>query len=140
MDETIKIVPRQGDDPPRRADACRVGTMRRIAAAQLRICGLQTLTDDVMLLVSELVTNAVLHSGTDEVRVTIEYLDGSLTIAVADGMPGAAKPRAADENADSGRGLALVEAVVMENGGTWGTRDEGAVTWCRLAAPMALPG
>ncbi|MEH0576819.1 MULTISPECIES: ATP-binding protein [Streptomyces] len=116
-------------------DAGRVGIMRRIAAARLRYCGLESMTDDVMLIVSELLTNALLHSGTTEISLSIAVDGGSLRIAVYDGMEGSAMSRPADDNAESGRGLALVEALARENGGEWGTSDAGATTWCCLALP-----
>ena len=135
MNERIEVEPRRPGALPRREDACRVGAMRRIAAARLRFCGLDAMIDEVMLVDSELVTNAVVHSGTDEVRVTMAVDGDFLEITVIDGRPGAAKPKRAGENAESGRGLELVAAVAKENDGKWGTRDAGAETWCRLALP-----
>lgn len=35
LNETVRVVPRDGDVPPRAEDAFRVGVMRRIAAARL---------------------------------------------------------------------------------------------------------
>ncbi|MEU3185142.1 hypothetical protein ABZ707_13210 [Streptomyces sp. NPDC006923] len=43
----------------------------RIAAAKLKYCGLEALTDMVMLLVSELLTNAMVHSGTTEIDLRL---------------------------------------------------------------------
>ncbi|MFC9915367.1 ATP-binding protein [Streptomyces sp. NPDC127197] len=135
MRERIEVAPRLGDDPLRPQDANRVGAMRRIAAAKLRYCGLGALIDEVMVIVSELLTNAVLHSGTKEITLSLSVRDGFLRVTVTDGMPGGATRQAANEDAESGRGLALVEALVAEHGGTWGTNDNGAETWCSLAAP-----
>ncbi|MEU9014656.1 ATP-binding protein [Streptomyces sp. NPDC048479] len=135
MGLTFAVAPRRGDAPPRAADACRVGNMRRIAAARLRYCGLEAMTDDVMLIVSELLTNAILHSRTTEISLSMTIRDGFLRITIVDGMPGGATPKHANANAESGRGLALVEAVVKENGGNWGTCNAGAGTWCMLAVP-----
>ncbi|WP_405796248.1 ATP-binding protein [Streptomyces sp. NBC_01506] len=135
MNERIQVQPRPAGVQPSREDACRVGAMRRIAAARLRYCGLAALIDEVTLVVSELVTNAVLHTRTSEVRVTIAVLDGFLVVTVIDGMPGLATPRRADEVAESGRGLTLVAVVAEEHGGDWGTNDTGTETWCRLALP-----
>ncbi|MEU0942297.1 ATP-binding protein [Streptomyces canus] len=123
------------DGPSGRAGAHYVGVLRRIAAARIRHHGLGALTDEVMLLVSELVTNAVLHSGTRKIGLEMAVKDGFLVIAVVDGMPGVAMLKETDEDAESGRGLALVQMVVEERGGAWGTRDAGATTWCRLAVP-----
>ncbi|MFF8782990.1 ATP-binding protein [Streptomyces sp. NPDC015140] len=115
-----------------------MGTMRRIAAARLRYCGLKAMTDDVMLIVSELLTNALQHSGTTEIRLIITVADGTLRVGVRDGMPSTAVPRRPGPGAESGRGLLLVDAVAKENGGSWGTSEAGAETWCCL--PLALEG
>ncbi|WP_370517746.1 ATP-binding protein [Streptomyces acidiscabies] len=135
----MQVAPRVGDHSPRSQDASRVGVMRRIAAARLRYCGLDVLIDEVMLIVSELLTNAVLHSGSREITLSLRLADGVLHIAVTDGIPGHARRRNVDDDAESGRGLALVEAVVEENGGEWGTRDVGAETWCSLVVPGEQP-
>ncbi|WP_406376631.1 ATP-binding protein [Streptomyces sp. NBC_00647] len=135
MGLTFEIAPRRGGTPPSDKDACRVGAVRRIAAARLRYCGLEAMTDHVALIISELLTNALLHSGTKEISLTIAVRDGFLRIAVRDGMAGCADHGEVDEGAESGRGLALVDALVKESGGAWGTGDAGAVTWCRLTVP-----
>ncbi|MFE1925900.1 ATP-binding protein [Streptomyces asoensis] len=139
MRERIEVLPRKGDDPPRLQDATRVGAMRRIAAAKLRLCGLDTVIDEVMVIVSELLTNAVLHSGTRQVALSLRIERGVLLIVVTDGMPGHARRKAVGEDSESGRGLALVEALARENGGSWGTGNAGAETWCRLVLPRRLP-
>ncbi|MEU8576417.1 ATP-binding protein [Streptomyces asoensis] len=132
MRERIEIVPRTGDDPPRTQDATWVGALRRIAAAKLRHCGLSTVVDEAILIVSELLTNAVLHSGSGQIVLGLRLEHGVLHIAVADGMPSCAHRKDVDEDAESGRGLALVEALVLENGGRWGTSSDGSETWCSL--------
>jgi anti-sigma regulatory factor (Ser/Thr protein kinase) len=62
-------------------------------------------------------------------------MDGALSVTVCDRMPGAAEIRAAADGDESGRGLPLVDALVRENGGAWGTSDDGAETWCSLTIP-----
>lgn len=138
MSERFKVTARRGDAPPRAEDACRVGIMRRIAAARLRYCGLEAMTADVMVIVSELLTNALMYSGTTEIGLSIAVEGESLHIVVHDGMPGGAAPTTVDDDAESGRGLLLVEALVKENGGTWGTSDAGATTWCSLTVPAEI--
>jgi signal transduction histidine kinase len=135
MNARFEVVPRSGDDPPRLQDASRVGTMRRIAAARLRYWGITALIDEVLLILSELLTNALLHSGTKEISLCIAVRDGFLYVTVTDGMPGSATRKYANDKAESGRGLALVEAMVKANGGDWGTSDAGTQTWCSLAVP-----
>lgn len=136
LDERIQVTPRRGVASARQEDSCQVGVMRRKAAAKLRHSGCQALIDEVMLIVSELLTNALLHSGTTEIRLIIAVKGEALHIAVRDGVPGEARPRAAgDDKSESGRGLLLVEALSRESGGSWGTSDAGAETWCSLKFP-----
>ncbi|MCW8382364.1 ATP-binding protein [Streptomyces justiciae] len=139
LNGTVRVAPRHGDAPPRAEDAFRVGVLRRIAAARLRYCGFEALREDVMLIVTELLTNALLHSGTTQISLDIAVDKGDLCIAVGDGVPGRAEPNPADGNAESGRGLLIVDALVQENGGLWGTSEDGATTWCRLNIPREKP-
>ncbi|MGW2651171.1 ATP-binding protein [Streptomyces sp. NPDC001393] len=132
MDECIRVAPRRNDMLPRQEDAWRIGTMRRIAAAKLRFGGCEALMHDAMLIVSELLTNALLHSGTQEIRLRLILRGGFLRITVDDGMPATIEPHPADDDAEAGRGLALVAALVKENDGAWGSNDQGTGVWCDL--------
>lgn len=135
MHVSFAIAHRSLGTPPSPRDGARVGAMRRIAAARLRYCGLDALRDDVCLIVSELLTNAILHSGAVTVSLVMAVRDGALYLSVEDGMRGSVPaPSRYDLDAESGRGLALVGSVVQENGGSWGA-EAGAV-WCRLALPV----
>ena len=78
------------------------------------------LIDDVVLLTSELVTNAVVHAGT-EVQVTCRMTSSAVEVAVRDRHPARAlgvPPRVADDPAGrtSGRGLLLPSALAT----AWG--------------------
>lgn len=71
------------------------------------------------IVVSELVTNALSHTGDDGGTATLE-LDrdgGSLRLAVVDGSDLVPRMRAADETDTGGRGLAIVEQLSLR----WGT-------------------
>ena len=87
------------------------------------------LKDLVLLVVSELVTNAV-SQGDGMVRVTLEADDASLLVEVFDS--GHRLPSLSDAAPDDtgGRGLHLVDAV----SDTWGVREElhGKTVWARL--------
>lgn len=135
LDERIQVAPRSPNAPPRAEDACQVGVLRRITATRLCRLGLEARTDEVMLVVSELVTNALLHSSTQEIALCITAQDEMLWITVRDGKPGKAVPRTPDAQAVSGRGLLLVDAVTREADGIWGTSADGAATWCCLPLP-----
>ncbi|MGW1722834.1 SpoIIE family protein phosphatase [Streptomyces sp. NPDC002306] len=101
------------------------------------------LADDVTLVVSELVTNAVVHAGTDVGLVCrLEEPTGAVVVEVSDQHPsrpprdGAAEPPF--ETPEYGRGLRLV-ATLAE---AWGvTYSRGTKTvWARLPAePEADP-
>ncbi|MFD5588967.1 ATP-binding protein [Streptomyces sp. NPDC127063] len=118
-------------------DAQRVQMTRRVTAARLRFCGLDALVDDAKLIVSELVTNAIVHSGGRDITLTVAVQDEALHIAVHDGVPGSrpALELAESGDAEQGRGLPLVAALAETHNGEWGVRDEGATAWCRLALP-----
>ncbi|WP_046732099.1 SpoIIE family protein phosphatase [Streptomyces humi] len=91
---------------------------RRFSKRSLRIWGV---TDDAMdaalLVVSELVTNALIHTD-GPVRLDLTLLDHRLRIAVADASPRSpVKPTNIGWEATGGRGILLVEAVSA----AWGT-------------------
>lgn len=76
-----------------------------------------TLVEDALLLISELVTNAVLHGGIPIV-LGIECDGSALHVRVRDGSPTRPVPRVAGADAESGRGLSLVDLLTT----TWGVR------------------
>lgn len=87
------------------------------------------MTDMVLLLVSEVVTNAVLHART-EIRLGIGWNGDAVRVEVADHSPLAATPRPFSEMATTGRGMQMVDQVAD----TWGLRpvDDGKVIWFEL--------
>ncbi|MEU9061768.1 ATP-binding protein [Streptomyces sp. NPDC048430] len=99
---------------------------RRIARAFLRKWGVAICQDSVCLLVSELVTNALLHGrGPVSFRMVHRGRIVELSVATDESVPDlAARPGA--ELDECGRGLVLVDAVATD----WGVRD-GRV-WCTL--------
>ncbi|MFR9799502.1 SpoIIE family protein phosphatase [Streptomyces sp. MS06] len=109
--------------------------------AELGPPGAQHLTDrltaDAMLVTSELVTNAVVHAGTDVELLCELAAAGTVTIEVSDRHPSRAPrddpaPRQPYEPPEYGRGLRLVSALAQ----AWGvTYRRGAKTvWARLPA------
>jgi anti-sigma regulatory factor (Ser/Thr protein kinase) len=83
----------------------------------------------VILAVSELATNAVVHARTTfEVRISAGA--GSTTVIVSDGDPTIPTPRSADDLASGGRGLATVQAAAVD----WGIRPQpgGKQIWFRV--------
>ncbi|MEV6961494.1 SpoIIE family protein phosphatase [Streptomyces sp. NPDC051207] len=95
------------------------------------------LTEDAGLVVSELVTNAVVHAGTDvELALRLEEDTGTLLLEVTDHHPsraprdGHAEPP--DEPPEYGRGLRLVAALAESWGITY--RAGTKTVWARLRA------
>jgi serine phosphatase RsbU (regulator of sigma subunit)/anti-sigma regulatory factor (Ser/Thr protein kinase) len=108
--------------------------------AELGLPGTEKLTDrladDAMVVVSELVTNAVVHAGTDvELVCRLEDTD-SIVVEVADHHPSRA-PRdnsvePAYETPEFGRGLRLVSTLAEAWGVTYRTGTK--TVWARLPA------
>ncbi|MGA5411593.1 ATP-binding protein [Streptomyces lavendulocolor] len=120
-------------------DARRVPRMRKITRARLNYCGLPCMTDPVTLIVSELVTNAIVHSGGTQIDFRMHLKDGLLYLGVGSDVPGKPAPRDADSNAEHGRGLQLVESMVAGLDGTWGVSEDGTTVWCLLPVKGEAP-
>jgi len=91
------------------------------------------LTDTVTLLVSELVTNAVVHAGSD-VEVMVRLTPTAARVEVTDASTDGVAPRDATAEEDSGRGLALVGNLARR----WGVRAApggGKTVWFEVERP-----
>lgn len=88
------------------------------------------LVDDALLLVSEVVTNAVEH-GHAPVQLSVDCDHEGITISVADANPELPRTRRLDRRRHSGRGLVLVQSLAAD----WGVRRtrNGKRVWFRLA-------
>lgn len=100
--------------------------------------GDESAQDRAALLVSELVTNAVLHART-QALVSVELTAGDVLafmIAVADGSAARVRQRRYGPQESTGRGLRLVESLSAE----WGVEPSQAISaagksvWFRLLA------
>jgi anti-sigma regulatory factor (Ser/Thr protein kinase) len=108
---------------------------RRFVTATLTAWSAEDAIDVVQLLTCELVTNAVLHVRT-AIDLRLVRSDGSLRVEVADRSPALPRsPRYDDDEATTGRGLNLVEALATR----WGIEPgDGAKTlWFEVAAEAA---
>jgi anti-sigma regulatory factor (Ser/Thr protein kinase) len=103
-----------------------VGQARRFVRDQLAALGVQDPGGSAELVVSELVTNAVIHAGTS-VAVLVARDGAGARVEVSDGsavMPGL---RVVTAGSSSGRGLTLVEHFARR----WGAErtPAGKVVW-----------
>jgi anti-sigma regulatory factor (Ser/Thr protein kinase) len=108
-----------------------VGRARRFVHDELAALGVPDPGASAELVVSELVTNAVVHAGTD-ITLRVRPDDGGARVEVVDGstvMPGL---RIADSRSHSGRGLVLVEHFARE----WGVERlaGGKIVWFVIGA------
>lgn len=119
------------------ADPMEVGRARRWARSRLIACGIgldEPLAETAVLLISELVTNAVVHTGRPAVLcLRLPARDGdaqSVRVEVADASGRAPNPRQAEGGDTGGRGLELVSGLADRWG--WQREDGGKRIWCEL--------
>lgn len=104
---------------------------RRMIRAALAEAGREDLVETAELLVSEIVTNALVHAGT-AIDVAFTFADGGLRVEVSDGSPHAPRMRGYGPSAGTGRGLMLLEEMVDD----WGVvpAEEGKTVWFQVAS------
>ncbi|MGC9536061.1 SpoIIE family protein phosphatase [Streptomyces sp. UG1] len=110
---------------------------RRFTARTLRRWNVQEAADAVLLVVSELVTNALVHTQ-GSVRLDLVLRGDRVRVSVGDSSPRApAKPVIVDWESTGGRGLLLVEAV-SDAFGTVPVAG-GKQVWSEIAVPRGEP-
>ncbi|MER7375239.1 SpoIIE family protein phosphatase [Streptomyces lanatus] len=110
---------------------------RRFTARTLRRWKVQEAADAVLLVVSELVTNALVHTQ-GSVRLDLVLRGDRVRVSVSDSSPRApAKPVIVDWESTGGRGLLLVEAV----SDTYGTVPVagGKQVWSEVTVERSEP-
>ncbi|MBR8742199.1 ATP-binding protein [Nocardiopsis sp. MG754419] len=116
-----------------------VGAAREISAVLLSEWGMEHLSGDVSVVVSELVTNAVRHGGPlawagrsrSGIQLSLMRSGGEFICAVRDGGDHLPRRREARAGMEGGRGLALVSAFARE----WGvipTPPGGKFVWAQF--------
>jgi len=116
------------------------GAARRFLSETLAIWGAPQYEETAQLLISELVTNAVLHARTDiTVRLELGPANGlqgpsgptRLRLEVSDASARQPVTRHYSLEATTGRGLALIDALA----GRWGVDrlDQGKTVWAELS-------
>lgn len=118
-------------------DPAEVGRARRWARSRLAGSGIgddEPLAETLVLLISELVTNAVVHTGCPAVLRMLFGLGaaeaGTVRVEVADTCARPPQPRRSAGDDTGGRGLELVDGLADR----WGWRREGAgkSIWCEV--------
>ncbi|WP_371483505.1 SpoIIE family protein phosphatase [Kitasatospora sp. NBC_00315] len=112
------------------------GLARRFTRDTLDRWGLAAVSDFAELLVSELVTNALVHA--DAPRRLRLFRDRVLTVEVADAGGQSPQLRETGEQDEGGRGMFLVGELAHR----WGSRltKEGKVVWAELELPLGSSG
>lgn len=99
--------------PPHPSSA---GAARRFVITALHRLGMDAHSELAELLTSEVVTNAVLHARTS-IALEVTPVAAGVRVDVLDGSPRAVRRRDYSEEATTGRGMSLVEALAS----SWGT-------------------
>jgi anti-sigma regulatory factor (Ser/Thr protein kinase) len=115
-----------------------VAGARRTASGVLRGWGLEAVADETVLMLGELVTNAVQHgNGPIELRLRVDDDAGLLFGEVRDASAVLPTRRRAAPGDEDGRGLALITVLAASYG--WTRIDGGKAVWFAqsLSAPAA---
>ena len=113
-------------------DPSAVATARKFVRDYCQAMGLESdLCDTVVLLTSEIVTNAILHAR-NTARLRVRGNQQQLRVEVTDDTSHHPQPRAADPDALDGRGLAIVEMLAAR----WGVEEDppGKTVWFEVQA------
>ncbi|MEU7434826.1 ATP-binding protein [Streptomyces sioyaensis] len=126
-----------------RPDPAEVGRARRWARSRLVGSGIgvdEPVAETLILLISELVTNAVVHTGTSAVlRMCFSgsgAVVGTVRVEVADASARPPRQRHAEGDDTNGRGLELVDGLADR----WGWQQEatGKRIWCEVDRSQPL--
>jgi CheY-like chemotaxis protein/anti-sigma regulatory factor (Ser/Thr protein kinase) len=114
-----------------------VAVARRFVAERCRDWGCGDVVEDAELVVSELVTNALVH-GESRCELRAGLSEAALRLQVIDDGAGMPDPQAATDTDEHGRGLLLVSALST----AWGVEllpDGGKIVWAELLRPLQEP-
>lgn len=119
------------------AEPASAAAARQFVRATLAAWQLRQFADAASLLVSELVTNAVLHAGSVSI-VTISCEAGVVRVEVSDSSTAQVQPRHYSADAGTGRGLMLVQAIAS----SWGNAAivDGKRVWFELDSESLTRG
>lgn len=113
-----------------------IGEARRFTRDQLNAWGVADLTETAILMISELVTNAILHGG-DGAVLTLVLTDIKFRAEVRDSSPVVPVMRGYSDTATTGRGMVIVDALAAD----WGSFpvEGGKIVWFELSAGDGRP-
>ncbi|ARH94631.1 MULTISPECIES: ATP-binding protein [Streptomyces] len=103
------------------------------------------IADSVRLIVSELATNAVQHTGGQSPTFTVELRldrDEVLAVGVTDSHPRRPRRLPAAVQQDNGRGMVIIRFLAAEAGGRLSvvpTASGGKTVWIRVPWKVAVP-
>jgi PAS domain S-box-containing protein len=119
--------------PPETAS---VGVARRLVGRLLEETGRQGMVDDAQTAVSELMTNALVHTGSD-IHLVATVTGSGLRVEIGDASPHAPLRRDYAATSATGRGLRIVEDVVTR----WSSfpLGTGKVVWFEMEDPSGQP-
>ena len=102
---------------------------RKFVRDSLCAWGLESMVDEVQVVVSELVANAVVHAGFEPVIMRLQVEGPRLRVEVSDGN-GRALPQLEPPKTTGARGLHLVDAYTS----AWGFEPAGdrKTVWCEI--------
>ncbi|URM90975.1 ATP-binding protein [Streptomyces sp. MRC013] len=123
-------------------DPAEVGRARRWARSRLAGSGIdvdESLAETLVLLISELVTNAVVHTGCPAVLRLLFGPGGAggiVRVEVADDSASPPQQRRADGADTHGRGLELIDGLADRWG--WQPEGRGKRIWCEVDRSAAV--
>ncbi|HEY4410041.1 MAG TPA: response regulator [Acidimicrobiia bacterium] len=117
-------------------DTSEVVEARRFVAEQCAKWGCGDLVEDAELVVTELVSNALIH-GLSRCELLVGLTDTVLRLQVVDHGPGMPDPRSAGQGDEHGRGLLLV-SMLCEAWGVETLPGGGKIVWAEIV--RARPG
>lgn len=91
----------------------------------------ESVDDDAALVISELFTNALVHTESSEITCRVQTTAHTVYLAITDQGLGPTGPQVREPDAESGRGLILVNALAE----VWGVTNEhgtGRTVWAIL--------
>ena len=119
------------------ADPVQVRVAREFVTRRCTEWGCADASDEAAVIVSELVTNAIIHAQTS-CRVCVRRSPGVVRIEVTDSSELSPDPRLADDEDEHGRGLLLVSVMAV----AWGVApapEGGKLVWAELLCNDPMP-